>query len=148
MKRLGFVVLLLIFGYSNSLLAQDSNENPNLEKATFYEQRAKEDAAYEQSLVLNNEKDELDFWKDQKRYEQDLKKSDEAAYSSYMKAKKRAYHEHFQKCSGTCNHTRQNLKRAKEYLSPSNGEYDKDKTESRIVQNPLNTKSTAFSGFF
>lgn len=127
MKRLGFVILLL-FGCSNFVLAQDHDVNSNLEKTSFFEQLAFKDADYEQSLVLNNEKDELDFWEDQKRYEQDLMNSDKAAYRSYMKAKKDAYHEHFQKCSSNCNHTKQNLKRAEEYLSSSQEGYMTNET--------------------
>ncbi|MER3376126.1 MAG: hypothetical protein RIM83_15915 [Allomuricauda sp.] len=133
MKRLGFVTLLL-FGCSNFVWAQDPDENSNLEKATFFEQLALKDADYEQSLVLSNEKDELDFWEDQKRYEQDLMKSDEAAYRSYMKAKKEAYHEHFQSCSNVCNHSKQNLKRAEEYLSSPQEDY----TTNEIVANSFN----------
>ncbi len=121
MKRLGFVVLLLLFVFSNSLLAQENYSHSNSEKMSFYVQLAHKDANYEQSLILIDEKDELDFWKDQKRYELDLLKNNKVAYQVYMIAKADAYHRHFKSCSITCNHTQHNLKMAKEYLSSNMG---------------------------
>ncbi|MBO0323790.1 hypothetical protein J0X14_15880 [Muricauda sp. CAU 1633] len=135
MKRSGFVLFLLIFTFSNSILAQNHDGNPNAKKMSFYSQLAQKDAAYEQSLVLHSEKDELDFWKDQKRYEQDLKKSDEAAYRTYMKEKIEAYHQHFASCSISCYHTKQHLEKAKTYLSYSNEENDRVMSENRVLEN-------------
>jgi len=135
MKRSGFVILLLIFIFSNSMLAQNQNGNPNAKKMSFYMQLAQKDAAYEQSWAFNSEKDELDFWKDQKRYELDLMESNEAAYQTYMKEKIAAYRRHFLTCSFACPHTKQNLERAKEYLSQSIYGYDMEISVNGIVEN-------------
>lgn len=96
---LGFI-LLVTFG----LKAQEAPEQQE-DKLTYYEQRAKQDAEYEQSLVLEKEEDEADFWSDQKQYEKDLKARDKKAYKAYMKGKRDAYAEHEAHCGHHCGHS-------------------------------------------
>ncbi|MBT8238276.1 MAG: hypothetical protein HKP38_01045 [Croceitalea sp.] len=96
---LGFV-LLMIFG----LKAQEEPKQQE-DKSSYYEQRAKQDAEYEQSLALDKEADEADFWADQKQYEKDLKARDKKAYKAYMKGKRDAYAEHEAHCGDHCGHS-------------------------------------------
>ena len=75
------------------------------EKLSYYEQRALEDAKYEQNLTLDNVDDEVDFWEDQRNYEQELKKRDKKAYKAYMKSKRDAYMAHREHCDHSCHHS-------------------------------------------
>ncbi|MEC7262615.1 MAG: hypothetical protein VXW38_02675 [Bacteroidota bacterium] len=107
MKYVGTITMILAFAVSASVSAQESNGQQEQDKLSYYEQRAKEDAVYEQSLATNNEEDEKDFWKDQKRYEKDLRKRDKEAYKAYMKGKSDAYAEHAEHCDDHCHHSRE-----------------------------------------
>jgi hypothetical protein len=106
MKYFGFLIALFTFTCTTQSFAQaGGKENATQDKLSYYEQRAKEDAAYEQSLAMENESDEEDFWGDQKQYEKDLKKRDKEAYKAYMKGKRDAYAEHARHCSHRCYHS-------------------------------------------
>jgi hypothetical protein len=98
MKRIMLICLLLISGVQ---YAQEPASDQD--QLSYYEQRAREDAAYEQSLELAEE-EETDFWEDQERYEKELKKRDKKAYKAYMKGKRDAYAEHYEKCGHHCHH--------------------------------------------
>jgi|GEM_PF-779335 hypothetical protein len=106
MKYIGTITAMLALFISALVSAQESQEKEQ-DKISYYEQRAKEDAVYEQSLASNNDEDEKDFWKDQKRYEKDLRKRDKEAYKAYMKGKQDAYAEHAQHCDDHCHHSRE-----------------------------------------
>ena len=74
------------------------------EKLSYYEERAKEDAQFEQSQELA-EHEEEEFWKSQKDYESRLKKRDKKAYRAYIKGKRDAYAEHQDHCNAHCHHS-------------------------------------------
>lgn len=116
MKYKGVMTVMLALVVSASVSAQESNEKEQ-DQLSYYEQRAKEDAIYEQSLATNNEDDEKDFWKDQKQYEKDLRKRDKEAYKAYMKGKRDAYAEHEEHCDDHCHHSRQYYSHAHFYYT-------------------------------
>ncbi len=80
-----------------------AQEDTDASRKAYYEERAREDAAYEMSLRENAE-DEADFWESQEAYEKALKKRDKAAYRAYMKGKRDAYREHAAHCDSHCHH--------------------------------------------
>tara|TARA_R110000751_G_scaffold105189_3_gene201111 strand:+ start:4395 stop:4835 length:441 start_codon:yes stop_codon:yes gene_type:complete len=103
MKRLQFLSLaILLFSFIGSI-AQEV-ESTEKEKLTYYEQRAKEDAQFEQSQELA-EAEEEEFWESQKEYERELKKRDRKAHKAYMKGKRDAYAEHREHCDSHCHHS-------------------------------------------
>lgn len=94
-----------------------AQENPaQVEKESYYEQRAREDAQYEQQLSLNEE-EARDFWEDQEQYEAELKNRDRKAYKAYMKGKRDAYAEHYRQCGNHCGHGPQYYSQAHFYYS-------------------------------
>jgi len=101
MRHFSLAITFGLLSFSGTLLAQEEKED----KLTYYEQRAAEDAKYEQSLAVQNEEDEEDFWQDQKQYEKDLKRRDRKAYKAYMKGKRDAYAEHEVHCNSHCHHS-------------------------------------------
>ena len=103
MKRLPFFSLaILLFSFVGSMAQEvTSTEQENL---TYYEQRAKEDAQFEQSQQLAEDEEE-EFWESQKEYEAQLKKRDKKAYKAYMKGKRDAYAEHRSHCDDHCRHS-------------------------------------------
>jgi hypothetical protein len=103
MKESQFLSLaILLFSFVGSV-AQEV-ESAEGEKLTYYEQRAREDAQFEQSRELAEE-DEEEFWESQKDYEGQLKKRDKKAYKAYMKGKRDAYAEHREHCNDHCHHS-------------------------------------------
>lgn len=111
--KIGNVVnSLLIIVMTTGVYAQESTSEKadpqtetKVEGKTYYEQRALEDAKYEQEFAAETEADEKEFWDDQKQYEKDLKKRDRKAYRAYMKGKKDAYAEHYEHCDNHCHHS-------------------------------------------
>lgn len=101
MKKLHYILFGILMITGANVFAQESNQD----KQSYYEQRAKEDAAYEQSLASKEIDDEETFWEDQKTYEKDLKKRDKKAYKAYMKGKRDAYKEHQSHCNNHCHHS-------------------------------------------
>jgi hypothetical protein len=99
MDRLTLISILLFIS-ANMYAQEQASEEARI---SYYEQRAREDAAYEQSLNLEEE-EESDFWNDQERYEKELKKRDKKAYNAYMKGKHDAYAEHYEQCGNHCSH--------------------------------------------
>jgi hypothetical protein len=102
MKQLTLYAYVFLLTGSGLLWAQETD--PEQEKLSYYEQRAREDAGYEQSLAIETEAEESDFWEDQQAYEKELKKRDRKAYRAYMKGKRDAYAEHYEHCDHHCNH--------------------------------------------
>ncbi|NNE02269.1 MAG: hypothetical protein HKN52_03805 [Eudoraea sp.] len=74
------------------------------EVIAFYTAMAKKDALFEQAIQLDAEDDEVDFWNDQKKFEQDLKHKDYTAYKAYLQGKNEAYNLHEQHCDTSCKH--------------------------------------------
>ncbi len=103
MRKVIIWFLPIVLMGSTNLIAQEAATEK--EKRSYYEQRAREDAAYEQSLSLEEE-EASDFWEDQQRYEKELKKKDRMAYRAYMRGKKDAYAEHYRHCDHHCQHGR------------------------------------------
>ncbi|TDQ32535.1 hypothetical protein [Zeaxanthinibacter enoshimensis] len=97
-----FLLFILIFaGYQSTAVAQEQTEEDRL---SYYEQRGREDAAYEQTLNTKEEADEADFWEDQEAYEKELKSRDSKAHRAYMRGKRDAYKEHYAHCDHHCHH--------------------------------------------
>ncbi|MDX1767343.1 MAG: hypothetical protein R3294_04780 [Arenibacter troitsensis] len=103
MKRLPFFSLAILLFSFVGLKAQEV-ESTEQEKLTYYEQRAREDAQFEQSHELVEEEEE-EFWESQQDYEKQLKKRDKKAYKAYMKGKRDAYAEHRSHCDHYCHHS-------------------------------------------
>lgn len=103
---MGHIRLVVTIGaviFSFGLKAQET-ENKN-EKMSYYEQRAREDAKYEQELNANEAENETAFWDSQQAYEKDLKKRDRKAYRAYMRGKRAAYAEHAAYCDHHHHHS-------------------------------------------
>ena len=133
MKNAGIMTLLFAFTMVASATAQEGKNEMGQEQESlsYYEQRAKEDALYEQSLAMGNKEDEKDFWKDQKRYEKDLRKRNKEAYRAYMKGKSDAYSEHAAFCGQHCRHSEYYYQQAQFYDSHSAYHYPRSNVAVR-----------------
>ncbi|MET6991197.1 hypothetical protein [Sediminicola arcticus] len=98
MKQIQTLMALGLFIGSFSAFAQNEEGNEE-QKLSYYEQRAQQDATYEQELRTENEEEAEEFWEDQQAYEKDLKKRDKRAYKAYMKGKRDTYQEHACHCN-------------------------------------------------
>jgi hypothetical protein len=107
MKSIKKLALITVLGFSVLVSAQESKtENTTkINKESYYQKRALEDAQYEQQFDAESKTDEDTFWKDQKQYEKDLKKRDREAYRAYIKEKKNAYARHYEHCDQHCHHS-------------------------------------------
>ncbi|WP_100615019.1 hypothetical protein [Confluentibacter citreus] len=107
MKSIKTIVFLIVLSFSFITNAQDndlSNE-ATVDKKSYYQKRAEEDAKFEQQFSSKNKAEEETFWKEQKNYENDLKRKDKKAYKAYMKGKKDAYANHYEHCNHHCHHS-------------------------------------------
>ncbi|SFC06910.1 hypothetical protein SAMN04487891_105193 [Flagellimonas taeanensis] len=135
MKHTEFFIMLLALTFSTVMVAQEKGtEAPELDRDSYYEQRAREDAEYEQALEMRNEEDEKDFWKDQDKYEKDLRKRDKKAYKAYMKGKRDAYAEHAAHCDNHCHHSDHYHRQAQIYYTYHEYHYPRSSTvvQSRV----------------
>ncbi|WP_340066432.1 hypothetical protein [Ascidiimonas aurantiaca] len=98
-------ILLFILFWSPAVFAQSAEEPSPQDKTSYYENRAREDAAFEQRFSAKSEEEEDKFWKEQKAYEKNLKKRDRKAYRAYMRGKRAAYREHIEHCDAHCHHS-------------------------------------------
>ncbi|MFC4721049.1 hypothetical protein ACFO5O_01845 [Geojedonia litorea] len=106
MKTIKFFIIVFVASIFTTVNAQEEGKSIEKEtKMSYYEQRALEDAKFEQEFKSENKKDEERFWKDQKSYEDKLKKRDRKAYKAYMKGKRDAYAEHYNHCDHSCYHS-------------------------------------------
>lgn len=107
MKIFKTSVFIIVLSFSFVIQAQDSESSneTKIDKKSYYQKRALEDAKYEQQFSAETKAEEETFWKDQKNYESDLKRKDRKAYKAYMKGKKDAYAEHYEHCSHNCHHS-------------------------------------------
>ena len=95
-------LLILFFILPASLLAQQSHSMES--RLAFLEQKAVEDAAYEQAVSWQNEEDEVDFWTDQRNFERQLELDDRQGYQVYLNSKRTAYENHLARCDKGCDH--------------------------------------------
>lgn len=82
----------------------------------FYQDRAFTDAKYEHQLQFARTADEIDFWNDQRTFEQQLFQKHPARYRTYLKAKRISYMKHQGVCKGSCGHGDYYLRQASFYL--------------------------------
>lgn len=92
------------------------------ESEWFYMEQATRDAEYEHQLHFKNQSDEIDFWTDQRRFEQALSQKDMGNYKAYRKGKKLAYLKHTVVCKTTCGHGDYYLRQASLYLQYDSGD--------------------------
>ncbi|WP_445733808.1 hypothetical protein [Mariniflexile sp.] len=102
-KTLGFILAVGVSFLSNAQESENSNKKV-IDKESYYQKRALEDAQYEQQFKAESKAEEETFWKDQKAYENNLKQEDRKAYKAYMQGKKDAYANHYEHCNNHCHH--------------------------------------------
>lgn len=71
---------------------------------SLYEDRARQDAAYEQQIQWQTEEDEVDYWTDQRNFEKALQNSYAEGFQVYINSKRAAYMEHQRTCGDQCHH--------------------------------------------
>ena len=103
--RISTGILFFILFWSPGLFAQNTEEPSPENKSSYYENRAREDAAFEQRFKAESAEEENEFWEEQQAYEKNLKKRDRKAYRAYMRGKRAAYREHIQYCNAHCHHS-------------------------------------------
>ena len=86
------------------LVAVAEQAYPSESHLAFYEQKALEDAAYEQMVTWNSEEDELDYWQDQRNFEEALHESNLRGYQVYLNTKRKVYMAHWAACGTQCQH--------------------------------------------
>ena len=104
MKSIKITTFTVLACITISINAQKDTKEDTIDKKTYYENRAAEDAKFEQQFKAETKAEEEAFWEAQENYEKDLKKRDRAAYKAYMQGKKDAYAEHYEHCSSHCHH--------------------------------------------
>lgn len=102
MKTVKALILIFVLGPGPISLAQELDTI--VYDLQFYERLAQRDAAYERELRFSNEKDEQDYWDDQKNFEQLLLQKNPKAYQVYISNKGPSYIEHIQQCQKECTH--------------------------------------------
>jgi hypothetical protein len=110
MKTIQTLFLVFAFGLLTNIQAQATKVNYKSQLAvrqntSYYQQRAREDAQYEQQFRAGSKKEERAFWKEQKEYEKNLKSQDRRSYRVYIEAKNDAYAAHYHNCNATCHHS-------------------------------------------
>lgn len=100
MKFLKTTLLVALTGLSFSIQAQNKEVDSTtaVDKNTYYRERAKEDAKFEQQFEAKSKAEDEAFWEEQEDYENNLKRRDRKAYRAYMKGKRDAYAEHYKHC--------------------------------------------------
>jgi len=104
MKSIVFIIALN-FAFTMNAQGPEKTNDTLIDKASYYEKRAEEDAKFEQQFSAKSKVEEETFWEDQKSYENNLKKEDKKAYRAYMKGKKDAYANHYEHCNHQCHHS-------------------------------------------
>ena len=107
MKSIKIIVLVIALGFSLITSAQESEipSDVKVDKTSYYQKRAEEDAKYEQQFSAKTKVEEEAFWNDQKAYEENLKQQDKKAYRAYMTGKRNAYINHYEHCDHHCHHS-------------------------------------------
>jgi hypothetical protein len=94
------VLLPLLMWYPVLSEAQETPES----SLVFFEQRAYADAVYEHEMEWKSEEDGVDYWSDQRNFEEALEKNDHQAYQVYLHSKRAAYIAHRDKCTSETSH--------------------------------------------
>ena len=128
-------VLAIAFSFSMQAQKQKSTTEVKMDKKTYYQKRAEEDAKFEQQFKAENKAEEKSFWKEQKAYEKNLKKTDKQAYKAYIQGKHDAYAEHYEHCNHHCHHGDYYYNYASYYYYRHNSYYSR-----RSQQRSLNTR--------
>jgi hypothetical protein len=92
------------------------------ESEWFYMEQAARDAEYEHQVQFKNQSDEIDFWTDQRRFEQALSQKDIRSFKAYRKGKKLAYQKHTEGCNAACGHGDYYARQASMYLQYDSGD--------------------------
>lgn len=71
---------------------------------TFFVSQAQSDGVFEIGLEFSSEKDEWDYWKDQRKYERELYRKSPGYYAAYILAKREVYAAHRHLCGDECQH--------------------------------------------
>ena len=132
-SKLLFLLVFIAMG-TGLAIAQDA-QNDKEAKTAYYEQRAKQDAAFEHTYVAESEVEEEAFWNEQNKYEQELKKEDKKAYMAYMRGKRTAYREHHKHCSSHCNHSEHYTTQASFYYHSRKRYYSRPQNRATINTN-------------
>jgi hypothetical protein len=122
--RLLALVLPIVLWFPCISSAQESI-NPETTLGIF-EQRAYSDAAYEQKIQWKSVEDEVDYWTDQRNFEEALQKSHHQAYQVYLHSKRAAYIEHRDECTSVSRHGDYYQLQAAFYLEYGGAAYSSD----------------------
>lgn len=106
MKTIKLIFTVIIFISGGLAFSQEKEKVSKEELQSYYQNRAEQDAKFEQNFKAASKSEEKDFWKAQKQYEKDLKEKDRIAHKAYMKGKSDAYAEHYENCNEQCHHSR------------------------------------------
>jgi len=100
-RMIGLLLFCLVicpfYGHTQELAPREAHR-------AFFEQRALADATYEQKASWHSEEDELDYWKDQRNFERELKQKDFLGYQIYISNKREAYAAHQAVCGRQSQH--------------------------------------------
>lgn len=120
MKRSHFIwTLLLVVAAASPGVAQGGAGASQGE--SFYLEQAIRDGQYEHQLRFARASDEMDFWNDQRAFEQELFSSSPEHYRMYLMGKRRSYMEHQGACQAACGHGDYYLRQASFYLQHNSG---------------------------
>ncbi len=110
----------------------------NVKNMDFYLELGFKDAIYEQTMGSISHEDEVDFWKDQKSFELQLKRKDPVAHQNYLNGKHIAYGQHKKHCNESCGHSDLYLRQASFYAV--NGSFALDEDFAISLKKALQTR--------
>jgi uncharacterized protein (DUF2344 family) len=107
MKIVKNITVVIAIALSIATNAQNTKTSRATEtdKKSYYQNRALEDAKYEQHFIADTKTEEASFWKEQKEYEKNLKQKDKKAHKAYLRSKKESYAKHYNHCDSHCHHS-------------------------------------------
>ncbi len=121
MKRRNYIwffpLLLLSAG---SLAGQHYAPGPQAGNA--FSERATRDADIEHRLHFSQPADEVDYWNDQRAFEQRLYEQQPDSYRMYLAGKKLAYQRHQESCNHLCSHGDYYYRQASFYMQYDAGD--------------------------
>lgn len=131
------LVFAIIIGSSFATYSQEAevSQDERIDKRSYYQKRALEDAKYEQQFTADSKADDEIFWEDQKTYEKNLKRNDKKAYRAYMKGKKDAYASHYEHCDNHCHHSDHYYHHASFYYYGYSNNYYNNRYNNRSTVN-------------
>jgi hypothetical protein len=121
LKKGAFIWSLLLAGiFQAPLWAQETpGDTPH---TNAYAALAIRDAEYEHNLVFSNSVDEVDYWNDQRVFEQKLLERNPSFYMRYLQGKKNSYSKHRESCDSGCAHGDYYYRQASFYLQYDSGD--------------------------